>query len=870
MSGTQISIKCTKCEHTSSIPPSMANRDSFHTFCNNCMEVTNHTVIGGGGGGVGGGGSSAAKKARDDSLRSVDLPATPQANRFDYQQGGGAARQQQEQAAAAAAGAGRAVEAAASSGDQQQDDDGLWRSLLMKLEDNSIPIGEFMQCADTNRMLLFQALNFDRYDQQRLLQISHDRDPRKIIPPIAESDTASIAPSASTNLQVPSKTVSRTTSNQRGGGAAGSNSRFGLASNAPQGRAGGAAPAIAETSPFRGGNQYAGRSPSYGRRSTNNSNGAAPPTQSLIHGLTQHGDQLVARCTVFPDLPAEFWCCACNALVSSRCHVVGIHKDHPFITLRLAAESHVRDVASWAERCRTQLNITENVIGNLRHATDVIDHNMHQQYNNLDKFTDQMINDICAWRDQIKSDIAHQTDAEHRSIAQAVDQTQDMFELFGSQLQMCEPLLNNMPPADQSDRASEDWALRFLDFVSKLKLVNADPIAMPRILIPEVRCTFTPTTATEVLKQVNNPVGVRLPDIVDPGYFHFPQPTTSTRTPFVLNMPPDGRQKGVIIENNRTLTRTQDVAPSHLLVSGSQIFYSGVTSWEVHVDKMGHGMGRILAGIVIHGSDGEGVVWDGHRIVGPNEGETRTLSEKFKLKPGSILRFVLELDTPQSYLNCFFEREGVARIPLPAASSGWVPAFSVFGPQDQVTVVPTQGAGAMEGSIPKNSSLHPSLRADGGGSGDTVTSAKIQQQQLLIASLQQQLNAINQRMAAPPAPAAGQQSVPAASLLDTSGFSPSRAGGAASSVARGTRGGADTSFGGYGGGGASDPAAPFHRSVSQQSRGRGGVGASGELAAAAAVGPIGSNAESTALRKRPTALSYSPELEQLLNFANSI
>ena len=210
------------------------------------------------------------------------------------------------------------------------------------------------------------------------------------------------------------------------------------------------------------------------------------------------------------------------------------------------------------------------------------------------------------------------------------------------------------------------------------------------------------------------------------------------------------------MENGRTLTRAPEAAPSHTLVTGSQIFYSGTTSWEVHVDKVGHGIGRVLAGVIIQGSDGEGVVWDGYRIVGPNEGESRTISEKFRVRPGTVLRFVLELDAPNSYLNCFFEREGVARIPLPPASSGWVPAFSVFGPQDQITIVPTQGAGAMEGSIPKGGGIHPALAA-AAGQPDLLTRAKLEQQDLVIASLQKQLETITSKIDSGEAPIQHQQ-----------------------------------------------------------------------------------------------------------------
>eukprot|EP00758_Cryptobia_borreli_P004078 Tbor_TRINITY_DN4168_c0_g1::TRINITY_DN4168_c0_g1_i1::g.26440::m.26440 len=679
---------CTECGHKSQIPAqyAMASGNRSQTYCGNCGTVTLHEVSG----------AEMPEQTSYQTQQPVDYMSSPSVgNKFQYDPNRKAARDQERQQM-------KEMQNQQNMNQSPQSDDTnlLWENFLSRIRGKAT-LADVVKCDDTTRMRLFQSLDFDKYDQQRLLQISQERAPRNQIPTQQYGLYGKPDNQQTTTIQAPQ------------------------------------APPPGEYK--RGSNlSYEGRPQGQQRTSPST---ALVSTPSLISGLHHEGDQIIARCTVFPELPAEFWCCACSCLVSSRGHVVGIHKDHPFITLRLAAESHVREVAPWAERCRTQLNITESVIGNLKHSHDVLDSCVNQQMGELDKHVERMISEIYQWRDTIKRDIINQTESEHRSIEHSIVQTSEMLDLYTHHLQVCEPLLSNMPPQDQADRQSEDWALRFLDFVTKLKLVNCNPIAMPKILIPEIRCTFTASTATDVLKHVNNPIGVRLPDIIDPGYFHYPQPTTSTRMPFTLTMPPEGRQRGVLILNDRTLTMRPEAASAHLLLTGSQIFYSGTTSWEVHVDRMGHGLGRILAGVVMHGSDGEGVVWDGYRIVGPNEGETRTIGDQFRIRQGTILRFVLELDTPQSFLNCFFDREGVARIPLPAASSGWVPAFSVFGPQDQITVVPTTGAGAMEGAIPRNSSTHPSLRIN-----DMATDAKIQQQELLIASLQKQLNDINTRI----------------------------------------------------------------------------------------------------------------------------
>lgn len=444
---------------------------------------------------------------------------------------------------------------------------------------------------------------------------------------------------------------------------------------------------------------------------------------------------MIARCSVYPNLPAEYWCCACNVLVSSRCHVQGIHKDHPFITLRLAAESHVRDVVAWNERARTQLNVTSSVLNNLRHAETLMQQSASKQYSELDEAVEKMVQELLQWKETLRRDIDAQLLSQQAGIHHAVQQTEALHSQYSGYLGASEPLMTNIPPVDEVDKRAEDWALRVLDLVSKLKHVNAEAIPMPKIMLPSVVCHATPATNMELLKCVSTPIGVRLPDIVDPGYFNFPHPAMSARLPFSLVSNDDAVAKGILIYNGRTLTRAQDVVPSHSLVMGSQVFYNGITSWEVHIDRMGNGTGRVLAGIIVNGTDGEGVVWDGTRIVGPNQGECRNLDERYVWRPGTILRFHLELEPPQCFLNCFFDRDGIARIPLPSNGSGWMPAFSVFGPQDQITIVPTSSAQSLTKPERK------SLAATGG---DTV--AMLEKQEHLISSLQQQVNAVHNRL----------------------------------------------------------------------------------------------------------------------------
>lgn len=613
---------------------------------------------------------------------------------------GGALIQQGAPAAAAAASAAPKLSAPMASAQLPETmgigtpagDDALWKRLQDAAANNGLTMGDIYRIEeDPKLMKLLQTIGFNSYEGQTLCRVVRDRDPRRLLAPPA--------PSVADAVQSPT------------GGRGGSSS---IQSRPTPGRP---IPMLPDT--------YMPSSQPY-----------SIPEQSPIRGLTFTDGQMIARCSVYPDLPAEFWCCTCNVLVSSRCHVVGVHKDHPFITMRLAAEAHVRDLATWNERCRAQLGVTESVVSNLQSARSIVEDNMQRQFESLDSYVEQIYSDLLKWRDQLKSDIHVQTEAQCKSIDHSALLSSEMTQTYSNALRLADPLISTIPPVDQQGRAAEEWALRVLDLVSKLKLMNMEPVPLPKVYAAEVRCIATPSTHMELLKAVSAPIGVRLPDLLDPGYFNYPHPTSSARVPFTITAPQDAKQKGLLIYSGRTLTRAQDHIPSHCLVTGSQVFYNGMTSWEVHVDRLGAGPGRVLAGIVIHGTDGEGIVWDGHRIVGPNDGECRTIDEKYIMRPGTVLRFVLELDPPNHFLNCFFDRDGIARIPLPPVGSGWMPAFSVFGPQDQVTVVPTSTTTKLTQMSEKPKALVT----------DDAVAARLAQQEHLISSLQQQLQAVHSRI----------------------------------------------------------------------------------------------------------------------------
>lgn len=585
----------------------------------------------------------------------------------------------------------------ASGGGGYVDDGALWSKLEQRLRSHNLNMEDVRRADTSTRGRLFGTLGFDASEEQRLQSLASQR--------LGGASSGGLSPNQPNAFGVNTASPSASGPNWSGGGGSTMGSPYGG---------------------MAGLNQSAGAT---------NANQRLLDGTSSVPGLSFEGDNIIARCSVFPNQPAEFWCCACNVLVSSRCHVQGIHKDHPFITLRLAAEAHIRDVTAWNERCRTQLNVISSVLNNLKHADHLIVDTTQKEYEALDDTIQTIINDLMRWKEQLKQDITSQVATQKAGIQHSITHTEGLFKLYSDALGKSEPLMVNIPPVEATDKSGEEWALRVLDLVSKLKHVNAEAIPMPKVAIPRVTSNATPSTHMELVKCVSTPLGVRLPDLLDPGYFNFPNPSVSARLPFTLSLPEDASSKGIQVYNGRTLTRAQDVVPSHHLVLGSQVFYGGSTSWEVHIDRLGNGPGRVLAGITVNGSDGEGVVWDGLRIVGPNEGECRTLDERYAWRPGTVLRFHLELDPPSCHINCFFDRDGVARIPLPANGHGWVPAFSVFGPQDQVTIVPTSS---------QQQAVRTEKRSAALAAGDTV--ANMERQEALISSLQQQLNAVNTRV----------------------------------------------------------------------------------------------------------------------------
>ncbi|ESS68322.1 hypothetical protein TCDM_02895 [Trypanosoma cruzi Dm28c] len=588
-------------------------------------------------------------------------------------------------------------------------DESIWRRLQDALVNSGVSMEEFFRCDTSTRARLISAVGFNSAEIPRLLEFAD------------ANATRSMLSNVMGRMQNPFETTAAAT--LRIGAVAGEQ-----ATN----------PGPMKGVKNRTSAEFFRNSAQDERVFVNTPNHSAQIDGSMLSLKMQEDGTLIARCSVYPHLPAEFWCSLCGVLVSSRCHVSGIHKDHPFITLRQAAEAHVRDLSTWSERCRNQLNVANTIISNLQHGRDVLNDSAKHEEEALDRHFEEIVQGLTQWCQGLKSSMRLQIDAQLENINVAIKRTNKVIEYYAERLKRCDPLLQSIPPMHQVDKKSEDWSLRVMDLVSQLKTASQEPIPMPRITVPEVKSFATVTTYMELLKAVSVPAGIRIPDVLDTGYLNFPTPSVLGRETFTLDVPKDAKTRGILIYSGRTLTRSQDITPTHSLVCASQIFYTGITAWEVHVDRLGAGPGRILAGVLMAGTDGEGVVWDGQRIVGPNEGECRALSERYRIKTGTTLRFVLELEAPSYFLVCYYEDEVVARVPLPPALNGWIPAFSVFGPQDQLTVVPISAAVA--------ENLLTDAKPEEKKKREEEMKVRLGEQEQRLNALHQQLLAVNSRI----------------------------------------------------------------------------------------------------------------------------
>ena len=751
-------LQCTVCGQQNTVPrlhSNMLMKEGASTYCSNCNGVTMQRITGATQPTPSPGRQPSPQPANPYERNTATAPSSttqPPAGYNTYQ-GGGTAQPQGNTFGGGGSGSSGVPSSSVNqylqgkqqnSGQMNAGEQQLWRMFETRLKENNLSLQDVYRCDEETQRRLLGTLQFDNNQQNQLIQLIGKQNtlrPQRLTPQPQGAAPNNNSNAGGTTGAVPASGGSHNVPGFSGQAANTGSSQFGGTQSSN----------VAQPAHNNPSNTYTPN------RAQSIHAAARYDNQSAIQGLEIHGDQIIARCSVYPNQPAEYWCAACNVLVSSRCHVQGIHKDHPFISLRLAAEAHIRDLTSWSERCRNQLNVTSSIINNLKHSEGVLQQQTQKQYEALDEHVAQIYQDLLRWKEQLKQDIASQHASQQTSIQHAIEQSEQLHALYSHQLGRCEPLINNIPPAESRDPTSpppaeirqDTWALRVLDLVSKLKLINAEPIPMPRVTVPTVVCQSTPSTHMELLKTSYQPLGVRLPDMLDPAFFNFPHAGGQRRLPFTLEGGDDAKSKGILIHNGRTLTRSQDIVPSHVLVSASQVFFSGVTTWDVHIDRLGQGPGRVLVGIVLHGTDGEGVVWDGHRIVGPNEGECRVIDDRFVIQAGTVLRLHLELEPPMCFLHCFINRDGVAKIPLPATGQGWTPAFSVFGPQDQITVTPTsttQTPGAlMPGQQHHQSPSTPPQNLMSSNQQGPM-SPETQRQAHLIASLQQQIQSLSERL----------------------------------------------------------------------------------------------------------------------------
>ncbi|KAG8348725.1 hypothetical protein ERJ75_000033500 [Trypanosoma vivax] len=401
-------------------------------------------------------------------------------------------------------------------------------------------------------------------------------------------------------------------------------------------------------------------------------------------------------CSVYPHLQAEFWCSLCDVLVSSRCHVTGTHKDHPFIPLQEAAEKHLHELRALSTECDHQFRVAQDTVRNLEQCKSRIRESAKEGEKALGEYYQRILSSLSAWYNQLKLTMQQDTKGQLEAINTSVQRTTTLMEYYKEQRNSCTTLLMSPPPC--GDGEVELWSLRVMDLVSRLRSDKCKPDSLPFLTVPRVKSTFGESTCKDLLTVLNVPLDAGVANAHKATFSRESASRGAVGVSFTLKMTDEANKRGALIYSGSTLTRSHDALPIHALVCASHTLTEGVAAWEVRADRVGGNTpGRILAGVLLAGSGGDGVVCDGRRVVGPSAGESRIVPEGLQWPHnGATLRFVIALQVHLRSLVIYSGDIVVASIPLPHTPCGWIPAFSVLSAEDQITVVPLSAARAME------------------------------------------------------------------------------------------------------------------------------------------------------------------------------
>eukprot|EP00759_Apiculatamorpha_spiralis_P038936 PhF_6_TR37884/c0_g1_i1/m.56525 len=439
-------------------------------------------------------------------------------------------------------------------------------------------------------------------------------------------------------------------------------------------------------------------------------------------------------CCVHENRPAEFWCCMDRVMLCSRCHVQGAHKDHPFISLVEAARSQVPSVIAWCDRSKENLRQAANVSATLAYGQQLVKETHQRQVAQLRETVNRIQQEIKEREQQLMEEMEYSVIEKLHSMERATQGIDNLITRYHTYIRACEPLVANVPPPvnNPDDETQHAWAGKILAVVQQLQQANIEPTSIPIVTLPQVVCNLSQAMMVQVMRMEMVPSGLRLPEVVDSGAYSYPYAAGSK---VCFSLIEGVASEGIVLTNDRlTLTRSPNTPSMHRLVLSSQVFYSGVAAWSVHIDRIGPGPGHILCGVMQYGSEGEGVVWDGSRIVGPNEREERTVEGAAGVwRSGAVLGFILDLEPPGSRLTCTYNHDTVvARINLPTTSRGWCPAFSVHCALDQITVLPASDPRAVPAYRPHEKAT-------------TEAQVAVVKQQQILDTLHDQIQNMNNR-----------------------------------------------------------------------------------------------------------------------------
>lgn len=227
-------------------------------------------------------------------------------------------------------------------------------------------------------------------------------------------------------------------------------------------------------------------------------------TAHPLDGSRGHDHEMLVlqppRCSVYPELAADYYCEDCQCFVSSHGHVRGAHRNHQFLTIREAAELHVPAMRSWMLRCEEQLQQAEGLLSDLGRASRSLDTAFAEQERRIEATYATIVEALTLRKETLKRQLKERIAAEQASATQAWHRIDDLVTYYGAYLEHCSALLVNVPPVEAMDTATVLWSADVMRTAELLgSAAQVDDVWLPELVVPQVGSHYTPETAAELL-----------------------------------------------------------------------------------------------------------------------------------------------------------------------------------------------------------------------------------------------------------------------------------------------------------------------------------------------------------------------------------